>query len=257
MPTAECNGLKIAYEDKGSGDPPLVFVHGWTCDRSFFAPQAEYFSRNHRVVSLDLRGHGESDKPEGDYPIAAYSSDIGELIEQLNLQKPIVVGHSFGASAALQVAADLPDRVGAIVMVEPMPLAPPLVVRPAFEDLVTAMKAGQNEARENVISGMFLPTSDPKVVEQVKTVMMGAPDNLALAVLEGGLGFDGPKAAARCTVPALHIAGAEPANPAHVMSELVQGVVNCQTVGAGHCPQLEVPEQVNLMIEAFLKHYVN
>ena len=59
MPTITHNGVKLAYESRGKGRPAFVFVHGWTCDRSFFAPQAKYFARRHRVVSLDLRGHGE------------------------------------------------------------------------------------------------------------------------------------------------------------------------------------------------------
>lgn len=257
MPIAECNGLRIAYEEQGSGDPPLLFVHGGACDRSFFAPQAEYFSRNHRVVSLDLRGHGESDQPEGDYPIAAYSSDIGELIQQLDLQKPIVVGHSLGGSIALQVAADFPDRVGAIVMVEATPIAPPPEVQQAFEGVLAAIKAGQRGPWEDLISGAFLPTSDPKVVEHVKRVMMSAPDHLVAVVMRGVLDFDGAAAAAKCAVPALDVGGAEPANPPHVIGELVRDVVTCQAVGAGHFPQLEVPDQVNLMIEAFLEHYVN
>ena len=70
MPTTTRDGIKLAYEERGSGTPAFVFVHGWTCDRSFFAPQAEYFARKHRVVSLDLRGHGESDKPAGRLPIS-------------------------------------------------------------------------------------------------------------------------------------------------------------------------------------------
>ena len=52
-----------------------MFVHGWKCQRSFFAPQAEHFAKRHRVA-LDLRGHGESDKPQGPYPIGAYVDDV-------------------------------------------------------------------------------------------------------------------------------------------------------------------------------------
>jgi pimeloyl-ACP methyl ester carboxylesterase len=60
------DGVALAYETRGQGDPPILLVHGWTCDHTYFAPQAEHFSRNHRVISVDLRGHGESDKPEQD-----------------------------------------------------------------------------------------------------------------------------------------------------------------------------------------------
>jgi pimeloyl-ACP methyl ester carboxylesterase len=69
------NGTKLAFEDCGAGKPAFVFVHGWTCDRSYFAPQAEHFARRHRIVSVDMRGHGKSDKPQGPYPIAAYAAD--------------------------------------------------------------------------------------------------------------------------------------------------------------------------------------
>ena len=82
MTTVLHNGTKLAYEERGTGDPAFVFVHGWTCDRSFFAPQVDHFAQHHRVVSLDLRGHGESDKPQGEYPIAAYADDISYLIEE-------------------------------------------------------------------------------------------------------------------------------------------------------------------------------
>src|SRR4030095_4948302 len=125
MPTITRDGIKLAYEERGSGSPAFVFVHGWTCDRSFFAPQAEHFARRHRVVSVDLRGHGESDKPQGPYPIAAYADDIAYVIEQLGLGKAVAVGHSMGGITVLQLAATHPDRVAAIVMVDPAPFVFP------------------------------------------------------------------------------------------------------------------------------------
>ena len=92
MSTIVRDGIKLAFEDHGAGKPAFVFVHGWSCDRSFFAPQAEYFAPRHRAVSVDLRGHGESDKPPGPYPIAAYADDIAYIIEQVGLNKVIAVG---------------------------------------------------------------------------------------------------------------------------------------------------------------------
>src|SRR6266404_8230234 len=121
MATIVHNGTKLAFEDRGAGNPPFVFVHGWTCDRSFFAPQARHFARRHRVVSVDLRGHGESDKPRGEYPIAVYADDVAYIIQQLGLGKVVAVGHSMGGLAVLQLAAAHRDRVAAIVMVDPAP----------------------------------------------------------------------------------------------------------------------------------------
>jgi pimeloyl-ACP methyl ester carboxylesterase len=61
MPTIVRNGIKLVFEDRSAGKPAFVFVHGTSCNRSFFAPQAERFARRHRVVSVNLRAHGESE----------------------------------------------------------------------------------------------------------------------------------------------------------------------------------------------------
>jgi len=250
------NGTNLAFEDRGAGRPAFVFVHGWTCDRSFFAPQAEYFSRQHRVVTVDLRGHGESDKPRGAYPIALYADDIAYIIEQSALGKVVAVGHSSGGMTVLQLAAVHPDRVAAIVMVDPAPFAFPPEVRVALESMAAAIEAGNQDARGEFIKNMFLPTSDRQLVANVMAVMLGAPSHVAADAIRGALAFDGRAVAALCKVPALHLAATPPLNPPHLMSEWLPNVVNGWTVGAGHFNQLEVPDQVNAMIEAFLRHYL-
>ena len=151
MPTIVRDGTKLAYEERGTGEPAFVFVHGWTCDRSFFAPQAEHFARRHRVVSVDLRGHGESDKPEGPYSIATFADDIAYLMERLGLGRAVVVGHSMGGITVLQLAAAHPDRVAAIVMVDPAPFSIPPEVRPDVEALIAAIAAGHEEPRRGFI----------------------------------------------------------------------------------------------------------
>ncbi len=105
MATIVHKGVKLVYDDQGAGKPAFVFIHGWTCDRSFFAPQAEHFARHHRVISLDLRGHGESDKPQGAYPISAYVDDIAHVIGELKLGKVVAVGHSMGGITVHEFAA--------------------------------------------------------------------------------------------------------------------------------------------------------
>ena len=82
------NSIKLAFEDRGAGKPAFVFVHGWTCDRSFFAPQAEHFVRRPRVVSLNLREQCESDKPPERYPIAAHAEHIAYIIEDWGSVRP-------------------------------------------------------------------------------------------------------------------------------------------------------------------------
>jgi len=257
MATIARDGVRLAYDDRGAGEPAFVFVHGWTCDRSFFAPQAEHFAKRHRVVSLDLRGHGESDKPEGPYPIAAFADDISYLIDRLGLGKAVAVGHSMGGNTVLQLAASHPDRVAAIVMVDPAPFVFPPELRAGIEAMVAAIEEDNQEPRRQFITNyLFLPTSDPMFVEHVRRVMLGAPSYVAASAMRGIVAFDGPMVAAQCKVPALHLAAASPFNPPHLMSQWLPNVVHGWTVGAGHFNQLEAPDQVNAMIENFMRHYV-
>ena len=257
MAMIERNGIRLAYDDRGAGEPAIVFVHGWTCDRSFFAPQAEHFAKRHRVVSVDLRGHGESDKPHGPYPIGSYADDIAYVIDQLALGKVVAVGHSMGGLTVLQLAASHPHCVAAIAMVEPGPFAPPPEIRAGFEAIADAIEAGNQEPRREFIrNNLFLPTSDPMFVEDVLRVLMAAPSHVAASALRGIATFDGPVVAADCKVPTLHLTAAAPFNPPHLMSQWLPNVVHGQTVGAGHINQLETPDQVNLMIENFMRHYV-
>ena len=92
-------GVTLAYQDINPDLPPMLFVHGWGCDHTALAPQAEFFRHSHRVVSIDLRGHGKSDAPDQDYTMAAFSHDLVWLCTELALTNPVVVGHSMGGNS--------------------------------------------------------------------------------------------------------------------------------------------------------------
>src|SRR5207245_8301950 len=98
MPTIDRDGVKLFYEASGSGDPPFVFVHGWTCNHTHFAPQIEHFAKDHRVVAVDLRGHGASGAPTQPYTVAAFADDVVWLCDALRIERPVLVGHSMGGT---------------------------------------------------------------------------------------------------------------------------------------------------------------
>lgn len=105
---ASVPGVRLAYEVAGAGDPPMVFVHGWCCDRSYFAPQITHFSASHAVAAVDLRGHGESDGPvpgPGAYDIDVLAQDVLAVAAAAGLRQPVLVGHSLGALVGLVCGA--------------------------------------------------------------------------------------------------------------------------------------------------------
>ena len=246
-------GVALCFTEAGSGAPPLVFVHGWTCDHTFFTPQVEYFSRAHRVVAVDLRGHGESDKPQQDYAMAAFADDLAWLCGQIGLGKPVIIGHSMGGLIALEVAARHPHLPAAIVTVD-SPILPPEGTFEGLAPFVAALRtsAYQEAQRQFVEQMLFIPTDDPARKARILDVMSSAPRYVMASAFENIARFDQAAAAAACKVPWLALFAAHMFTDMPRLRAVCPHVVTGQTVGAGHFHQLEVPEQVNAMIERFL-----
>lgn len=120
MSWAEVNFISMYYESHGSGSP-LLFIHGLGSSTRDWERQADVFAESHRVITVDLRGHGQSDKPGGPYTIELFSSDVVDLIEHLDLVPTSIVGISLGGMVAFQLAADRPDLIDRLVIVNALP----------------------------------------------------------------------------------------------------------------------------------------
>jgi pimeloyl-ACP methyl ester carboxylesterase len=251
MQTLNRNGVNLAYQEAGSGAPPLLLVHGFCGDHTHFAPQFDYFRRKHRVVAIDRRGHGDSDKPEQAYTIEAFADDLAWLCTELGLYKPVVVVHSMGA-IGLELAARWPDLPAALVLLD-APFSPPPEVQAGFQQLSGGLRspAYRDVLRQTADQLIFLPTDDQQCKARLVEAMASLPQQVIVSTWENFLAYDAEAAAAACQVPVLHIGSVFPANLAR-LRELCPQLVTGQTVGAGHFHQLETPEQVNAMIERFL-----
>jgi pimeloyl-ACP methyl ester carboxylesterase len=169
------DGIALAYEETGAGTPPVLLVHGWGCDHSFLAPQAEHFSRNHRVVSVDLRGHGASDAPRQEYTVARFADDLGFLCDRLDLHEAVVVGHSMGGNIALELAARRPDLTAAVAIIDSVAFPPPALLE-ALRPLADALRGpGYVEALHAAVSPLFLPVDDPGRKARILTAMERRP----------------------------------------------------------------------------------
>jgi pimeloyl-ACP methyl ester carboxylesterase len=248
------DGVTLAYEEEGRGDPPILMVHCWTCDHTFFGPQIAYFSQTHRVIAVDLRGHGESDKPCQDYTVEGFADDLVWLCGQLGLEKPIVIGHSMGGNIALELAARYPELPAAIVMLDSA-IVPPAGLIEAVRSLVESLHRPEFREAQRTFMGTFtfLPTDNLLDKARIIDLMSSAPQHVMANALEHHiLRWDGAAAAAACKVPALYVGAAIPLADVTRFRELCPELVVGQTVGAGHFNNQLVPEQVNAMIERFL-----
>jgi pimeloyl-ACP methyl ester carboxylesterase len=252
MKTMKRDGVALAYEEVGTGTPPILFVHGWGCDHTVFAPQASFFSRAHRVVSVDLRGHGASDAPHQDYTMAGFVADIAWQCAQLGLERPIVVGHSMGGTVALELASRHPDLPAAIVLIDSV-ILPPASFIDAFRSFGIALR-GQDylEALQEGASSLFIATDDPARKARLLASMANISQHvLASAFSNHVTEYDATAAALACRVPTAYIGAAVS------MVDLVRfraaspQLMTGQTLGSGHFSPLEVPDQINSMLLRF------
>jgi len=114
----EAGGLRFHYRDWGGNGQPLLLLHGLASNARIWDLTAPLLTGGFRVVALDQRGHGLSDKPDGGYDFASVTGDLAAFVQALGLERPALAGHSWGANVALQFAADRPDGVSALALVD-------------------------------------------------------------------------------------------------------------------------------------------
>jgi N-formylmaleamate deformylase len=112
-------GTKLHYYRSGGGKPPLVLIHGITDDGLCWLPVAEVLAADFDVIMVDLRGHGKSEAPDDGYNYKTMATEVSGLITGLELENPLVMGHSLGAMTSLTVASLFPDLPRAIILEDP------------------------------------------------------------------------------------------------------------------------------------------
>lgn len=112
------DGVPIAFEVRGNGDPAIVLVHGWTNNRAIWGEHPRTLARTHRTVALDLAGHGVSGEDRQAWTMDAFGDDVVAVVDELGLQRVVLVGFSMGGAVVLEAAERLDDRVVGVVFVD-------------------------------------------------------------------------------------------------------------------------------------------
>ncbi len=247
------DGVALGYAEAGRGVPPLVFVHGLACHRGFWAAQVEHFARDHRVLLVNLRGHGDSDAPEQRYTMQLLADDVAWMCSHLGVERPVVVGHSLGGLVALELGADRGEAIRAVALIDSILLAPGDRAR-FVRDLVAALRSGDaSRALRDYYATFFGPDDDRARMAWILDQIVDVPGHVTSSILEESIrSWDDAEALVRCQAPVLYLDASTPnadlARAVRLRPHLMVG----RTVGSGHFSPGEVPEQINAMLDRFL-----
>jgi pimeloyl-ACP methyl ester carboxylesterase len=181
------DGVFIDHRSCGHGDTTLLFVHGWAIDQGYWSEQVAAFCPDHRVVTMDLPGHGNSGKNRESWAVEDYASDVRAVLDQLDLSDVVLIGHSMGGDIILEAAIDN-DRVIALVGVDNFK-----DVGAEYTEEVRAWIAGFiDELRTDFDSAavaysrraLFQPTTDSAVVHRVIQSELAMDPAIAATTLE-------------------------------------------------------------------------
>ena len=177
------DGTPISYEVFGAGEPTLVFVHGWSGDARYWRTQVPYFSKTHRVVVLDLAGHGHSGMTRAKYTMGAFGEDVQAVAEAVGSQHVILVGHSMGGTVIAEAARLMPVRVIGLIGIDTLQNIEYPMTQEELKKMVGPLEKNFSSGSREFVGKMISPETDPKLREWILSDMSAAPPAVALSAM--------------------------------------------------------------------------
>ena len=183
VPSAD--GTPIAYEVHGGGEPTLILVHGWSCDARYWREQLAHFAARHRVVTIDLAGHGHSGTGREDYSMRSFGEDVRAVADAVGGDRLILVGHSMGGLVIAEAARLLPGRVLGLIGVDSLHDLDFPVTEEHAAEMIAPLEADFPAACRQFAAAMILPDTEADLAEWIQADMAAAPAEVALSAMRG------------------------------------------------------------------------
>jgi pimeloyl-ACP methyl ester carboxylesterase len=261
------DGERLAYIDTGDrSGPPVVLIHGYTDNARDWVPMLPYLSKHYRLILVDIRGHGQSSKPECCYSRLDFAYDIKLLLDGLGVRKADIVGHSLGSIIAQTFAEYWPERTAHVVLISSTGGFPPdLPKKPVQFDFaaeIRKLKEPIDADSPFMIAWWDSPTPvNPDFIRRQRKDAAGIPLRVWLAVLDEALPADNVFADMQSTLPRLKAptlliwGSKDPIMEEEVRQSLRKALPGAKVKvfeGLGHNPFWEDPRGVAESINAFL-----
>ncbi len=260
MPFARLKDISLYYEERGNG-PPVIFVHGLGSSHKDWFAQARAFAHSFRVITLDLRGHGASEKPDGRYSIPLMADDIARLMDHLNIPAAHIVGLSMGGMITLQLALDHPSRVKTLTVINCDPDYRLTSLRRWFTYLsrILLLKILGPEGVARMLAPRLLPDPDQANLRRtfIKRYSQNDPDAL-LASIHAIAGWSILDDLGEITQPTLIVASVNDYTDVEKKEPFVDRMPDARLAVlpySHHAVPVERPRLFNMQLRAFLAEY--
>jgi pimeloyl-ACP methyl ester carboxylesterase len=248
------DGIPIHYSVAGKGDPALVFIHCWGCNRNFWENQVAEFSKTNRVVTIDLPGHGESGAGRKDWTIESYGDDVKQVVTKLGLKRVVLVGSSMGGPIALEAAKRMPDNVVAIVPVDSLQNVEVTLTPEQLDAVIQQMTADYKGATTGLLNQFFFSASTPEAVKtRVVNEALSRQPETAIAILKGIFAYKPGPTLRELKVPIKAINADLNPTMLEINRKYAPQFDAVIIKGTGHYPMLEDPARFNQMLAEILK----
>jgi pimeloyl-ACP methyl ester carboxylesterase len=253
-------GGRVHYESYGSGSEAVVFIHGWTCDLTFWRAQAPVYEHR-RTLLIDLPGHGESDKPKVSYPVEFFARGVEAAMQDAGVERAVIVGHSLGGPIAYAFLRLFREQVKGIVLVDTGIAVPQSTA--AYRKAQEVRYAANRKALSGAagakyfltrIEGMFTDHTPADLRDQIRSRMLATPEWVRVAAMSSPSQLLPPPPGESFDFPVLSIqpTPAGPDNRTTALRKLFPRVSAENWDGAGHFLMMEDPGRFNRSLEAFL-----
>lgn len=177
------DGTPIAYEVHGSGEPTLIMVHGWSCDARYWREQLADFAPRHRMVTVDLAGHGHSGVGRENYTIRSFGEDVRAVADAVGGDQLILVGHSMGGLVIAEAARLLPGRVLGLIAIDSLHSLDFPVTEAQASAMIAPLEADFRSACRQFVAGMMRPGIHPELAAWIQADMSAAPAEVAVSAM--------------------------------------------------------------------------
>lgn len=241
---------ELAVDDGGSGGLPVVLLHGLGGSAEHWRPQLDHLRPDRRALAIELRGHGGSEPPENAaHGVERFADDVTAAVDDLGIETFVLAGHSLGGSVAAAYAARHPERVAALLLVDPSgdQTQAPRAETEAFLDTLRADPAGEMR----FYFRQLLLGSAPGVAERVLADLERLPPEALIAALESVAGFAAAAALERYPGPKLAVISDLNTLP-YSLHRLVPDLPAVLMAGTSHWPMLDRPDDFNRVLDGLL-----